>query len=551
MATARELQNFRNQIQEKKDNMTPEQFRGFISGLDRSRSKAKEASQGKPIIDESRTDEQGRPAFVGFGTGVAKGAIQSLQNIGNVIAKPIGKAFGIDEEDIGFDEDIFEAQTKAEKWGKGTERVAEFLIPGGRILKGGKAVQAAVKGSKGGRLRSFLGLGGRAATESAGFTTIGSIQRGEFDTPTAVIAGAIPFIGPTVKPLGGFLANTLFGVKGVGAVKNAFHQPDQVSEFLKTARRQMGGKTVGDITKQVQKGYDFLQETVDDAYTAALESLPKRLGRNPRVLTEGGKTTIRAGGKTYTLSTLGAKQHLTKLLKKNNVMIEVPTKKEFIEEGGKLKIIETPLDRAEQNKLVEIFDDIHTWRDSSPAGLNRLAQKVAGYRRAGDTGTTKQFNLIVDDIRRGIRDYIGKRVPRVKQMNEQFSEGMDFLDKFRFNVLGTSNKSVEQTVDKLRQIAVKLDDPFEKEATEALIVELEKKSGVSIIGQLRALSTALTLQPQSQSSRGLWQTITDLLVRTTASGAMTAGRIEQKTRAVRGAAPEGLGKGILFGTKNQ
>jgi hypothetical protein len=79
--------------------------------------------------------------------------------------------------------------------GYGAERLAEFLAPSGLLTKGGKAVSAAVKGSKfaknaplGGKL---LGLVGRAAVEGAGFGAVEAAHGGDLrDVATTAALGA-------------------------------------------------------------------------------------------------------------------------------------------------------------------------------------------------------------------------------------------------------------------------------------------------------------------------------------------------------------------------
>jgi len=95
--------------------------------------------------------------------GATKGAIGTLQNIGQTIAQPIGQALGVPKEQIGISPQTLAPEGTAEKVGQTAERVGEFFTPGGlekgAVAKGASYIE---------KLPELLGLGGKAATALVG-----------------------------------------------------------------------------------------------------------------------------------------------------------------------------------------------------------------------------------------------------------------------------------------------------------------------------------------------------------------------------------------------
>lgn len=101
-------------------------------------------------------------------------------------------------EDIGF-----APQNRTQELAMQGEQIAEFFIPGGAVSKGAKAVEAATAGK---RFADIVRLGARAGLEAGSAAAVTAAQTGgdlDDTTRSAVIAGAIPVIGPTVLKAGG------------------------------------------------------------------------------------------------------------------------------------------------------------------------------------------------------------------------------------------------------------------------------------------------------------------------------------------------------------
>jgi len=453
-------------------------------------------------------------------TGFTKRGIETLQNIGKFT---MGAAtLGLAKEQVaktGLSQGVLQRATPLEETGAFANDIAQFFIPGGSIVKIGKGAQLAVKTGLGARKGAGLvALGARAGTEALGFGAIGSAQKGEVDKPTSIVAGLIPVGGALLSRLAGGASRFLFGPKGQTGLQVRFADPQGVQAFLKTGQRKPGGATIQDIEKLYTSSVESVRRNIRENYRAALEALPKRLGSGGRMLQVGQKTTIRTGGKTIVLDINGVRSKAVDTVKKFGVQVDGT--------GKKLDFLESPFGRAEERKLLEVFRVIDDWRDTSPAGLNRLARKIGNMRVTSDAPGKRELNAVIDSIRNGTRDYMADvGVPGIKQLNASYSSGQNFLNKLEVNIEGKSKLNVDQTANKIFQLAKDLDDPFKREGAEQLLKQLERHTGVPVLDMMRALSAAANLTPQgSQGLRaGVVRELTRLLEVGVSAGVGAAG----------------------------
>lgn len=242
--------------------------------------------------------------------GAGKSAYEGVQNIGNIITKPFGKAMGIPEQNIGVSPETLARKTTGEKVGAGLEQVAEFMLPGTAVMKGAKAADAAIEGSRllsgAGKLasvaRGTAKVAARSGLEaaSAGGVTFGRTGGDTEAAKAAALGGAI--VPPAVKTLQfatkavPFLASALSGVsrdtlrraanpetgaKIAAAVKSVSENPSQpyfgltnaISSSAKQAEAKAGDavKTaISDFTKN-NAGHTFDVASKADEITSALE----------------------------------------------------------------------------------------------------------------------------------------------------------------------------------------------------------------------------------------------------------------------------------------
>lgn len=235
----------------------------------------------------------------------------------------------------------------------------------------------------------------------------------------AAVGGAIPVAGGALTLAKRFLGTVAKGaassISGIGS--DAIQAVVENPQAAKVGLRGDATKVLTDLANQVRGKVSGLAKEAEDAYGQALEELPKRLGRTPEVLQSGQKTTIRVGGNTYTLSMQGVKSNLTSQLRRFGVVIN-PKKAEF-------DFLEAPFIGSEETTLRKVFEVVNSWRDTSPKGLNDLAIKVGQYRKSGTQ--SPELNAVIDAVKKGVREYAGKRVPAVAELNLRYNRVKDFI----------------------------------------------------------------------------------------------------------------------------
>src|SRR4051812_35819526 len=85
-------------------------------------------------------------ALKDFSQGFAASGIEHLQNVGNMIAKPVGRVFGVPEEQIGIPSKLLERTNTAQKIGAGVETAAEYVAPGMGASKAERYIDTLTQG---------------------------------------------------------------------------------------------------------------------------------------------------------------------------------------------------------------------------------------------------------------------------------------------------------------------------------------------------------------------------------------------------------------------
>lgn len=176
------------------------------------------------------TKYQKTTKFMGdFSAGFAKKGLKTLQNIGNVVAKPVGKMLGVPEDQIGLSESTFETNNTAEDIGGATERILEFLAPASKIStaakvagKGGSILLKTLKGGKIAQKAADLAGQGVVQGITAGGQT--ALQEGKVDntsTTNAIIASMFPSISKATEAVSGKIMNALIKPSNID-IKNGF-----------------------------------------------------------------------------------------------------------------------------------------------------------------------------------------------------------------------------------------------------------------------------------------------------------------------------------------
>jgi hypothetical protein len=315
----------------------------------------------------------------------------------------------------------------------------------------------------------FLGSAGVGALSGAGQklqnanSTIKDVLKGA--GAGAAIGGAIPVAGEALSLAKRFIGSVAKGTAASlsGAGSDAIEAVVSNPRAARAGLRGDATETIKDLSTTVRRQVSALAKEAEDEYGAAVADLPKRLGRNPEILTAGQKTTIKADGKTYQLSMQGVKSKLTQELRNFGVEVN-PRKPEF-------DFLESPFVDSDEKTLKKVFDVIHSWRDTTPEGLNNLAIKIGKYRKTGVQ--SPELNSVIDATKRGVRNYIGDRVPAVRALNGKYSQAQDFINAIDQEI-GTNGKFIGGTSEQIAT-AKKLSTIFNKnkELARELVARLE------------------------------------------------------------------------------
>src|SRR3990167_6656588 len=141
------------------------------------------ASTASQIFPENGFMSKIGEAGLDFVKGIGKGfgsTIFGIGKLGERLVNPIERTLGIKETKTEKPE-LLVPQGLAQKIGFGTEQIAEFLLPGGAVLKGAKGIEAAGQVAKLSPLaQGALKVGGRAILEGATSGGIRAAQTGSF-----------------------------------------------------------------------------------------------------------------------------------------------------------------------------------------------------------------------------------------------------------------------------------------------------------------------------------------------------------------------------------
>lgn len=415
----------------------------------------------------------------GFGKGILqtiKGAGQLGEQVGSALLPDIATPKSVFSEEalsenkeqggnIGqlLSEENLKARGTAEKFGKGAEQIAEFIVPATKISKASQGASF---------LRKALGQGGIDAL-------VQTVQSGEVGRDTAVAGGvgaSLPYVGKyAVKPLtnlvtkyGGNVLQSIAGFvsgKGSDAVERVFKNPEEALKGMQGDEVQvlteLGKKArqgVSNIKKQASKEYgDLIQKGNLADVKLNLDKLENE-----------------------------SKQLVSELL-------EIP-----IDKKGQLVFENTPLVEAEERQLNKIINKISGWTDSSPEGINKLATSIKKFRKSGQDA--EFYNLIVDDLRRNVRNFVGKEVPEIAEANLNFSQAMDMVEDLD-NILKTkgavdSKEGVRKTAE-----AIQLLFGSRKELKREAVDAIRDVTGTDIVSQ-EAGRQFQDLAPRSTASIG-------------------------------------------------
>jgi hypothetical protein len=421
------------ELRQKQDSGTTPQ-RTFT--LDELKGKQDVASQMKTSRIENEEDKKSGILSRGLGTairsttgvltGVAKGAAETLQTIGQTALAvpalaPGGKTFGERREEIkeetGIAPETLEAKGQAEKIGKFGERIAEFAAPVSKVA-------TAVKG-----LNFFTQLAARSATAGA----VATAQTGEIGKDTA-IAASIEAILPganklIIKPIASIikrltkgLASGLSGVS-TDAIETIIKNPNKAKEVVTQLEKSGNFAVLEKNAKTIVDGVSKVRQDARKAFGEGLEQL-KEADITPKTFRDSVGGFLDSVGSTIKNKVRGL------------------TNVEFS-------------DPKNIKKASDLIDELQTTKLDG-FSLRKLLKKIGDSKfKTATTDERLSFNAFIKDFEKSVNDAVINSTDKLDDINRAFSadmqlaEGMEqIFSKIKFK----SSKEINAVSQKLENL---------------------------------------------------------------------------------------------------
>lgn len=363
---------------------------------------------------------------VGVGKGILstiKGAGQLGEKIGGAILPEVmtPKSVYSDEATTGglLDKENLEAQTTAEKIGKGLEQIAEFAVPSTKISK----------------LTQSANLAGKILPRALTSGGVASVQEGDIGKEALIASGvetALPVAGKIIQPATRIVSR-LFkglasGLSGVGTetieqiVKNPETAKKTTQELLKGGNKDVLQKNAETIVKGVAKIKNEARKSFGDG----LESL-KSADIDDKVFRQSTQSILDKYGAVLE----GGKRQLKNIEFDNPKNITKAN--EIIQKLQKAK-----LDGKSLRKLV---DDIDNEKFKIATSDERLA-----------------FNSFVSDLSTSLKSAIKKSTNKLDEINKAFTNDMQLAESIE-QIFG---KVKFQNTKEVNKVAQQLETLFSK-----------------------------------------------------------------------------------------
>jgi hypothetical protein len=373
---------------------------------------------------------------VGLGIGTLGRGIQRIVTPKALEAKMMGRdsIFDIGGEKRAQADEFLRPKSQAEKTSMFVGDVAATAIPSSAVYKATKGIGFATQ---------LLGRGGVGALS-------GTIQGGgDIDRDTA-IGAATEVAFPVAGKVLGYGGNVLKGLAGLVSGKGS----DVIEQVMKTPRAALEG---GQLT-----GVAGLKESA-----VSVRQGVKELGKKAN--TEYAELVAKAGVKELPKDDIvrGMSDRLVDLADAR-----------MTKEG--LKFVDTPFTEIEETQLRKVFNNINTWDDFTPDGVNSLARKISRFRRG--SADSANFDRVIDTLKRDLRTYVGKVAPTIKEANEKYADKMDLLDQLD-NILKTdgavtSREGIQKTSEAIGRLF-----NANKDIAREGVEEIERELGINILGK--------------------------------------------------------------------
>lgn len=371
-------------------------------------------------VAQQQNQPVGETGLKGFATGVGKGILSTVKGAGQLGTK-VGNIFlpkSLEIPDIysepalqqnaqqgGFlgkllNKENLEPKSTSEKIGKFGEQVAEFAIPGTKV----------VNATKGAGL--FTKMLGRGLTSG----TIGAVQSGKVGQE-AIVAGGIDAALPLaskviVQPAKNLLGRLFKGLGGglsgtpTNLIDDLIANPQSAKASIKELEKQGVGKILEQNSKTILNGVSSIKQNARKAFGEGLEQLSET-DIQPSVFKNTIKTTLDKFGS---------------LLK-----------------GGKRVLgnveFDDPKNLAKASELINRLSNVKLDGKS----LRKLADDVAN--SAYKTATSDErlaFNVFIKDLSATIKKAVSSSTNKLDDINKAFSTDMQLAEAVE-DIFGSVN----------------------------------------------------------------------------------------------------------------
>lgn len=350
------------------------------------------------------------------------------------------------KEDIEFAKELTTAKGTAQKAGKFTEQVAEFVAPVGIIGKLGKGAETLLRGAKLGERAVKLGtLGARAGLEGISAGGVTAVQTGGDlgeAKKTALVGATLPFVGAGLKPVGSLLKRLFkgFGTSlsgmSAGQLEAILKDPKTSQQFVKQIDLAgSGNKLLREEANKIVSGVSAIRQNARKAFGEGLEAIddiPK--GK----LSEGLESFVKKAG-------ISSKNG--NLILKN---VEFDSPKNIL-------------------KAKEILNKVNDQSDFSGKAIRKLLDDVesAAYKTTGGEAERLSFNAFINDLSKSIRKTISENSPGLNKINSEFSQKMQLVEGIE-SIFGKVNFKNEKEV---LNVSKKLEGLFNQKGLSAEVVD--------------------------------------------------------------------------------
>lgn len=334
---------------------------------------------------------------------------------------------------------LTEARTGAQTIGKVGGDIAQFLLtPQGKITAAGKALQAIPKVQQAGKLTQF---GARIAPQVATDVGIATAQTG--DIRQGALAGGVsaglPVIGAglratknTVSP---FFKNTLDGIVGSttgvkgGAVSQLRKNPQAVVRFAREAADNPEAFQTG-LLERATTGLNKLVKQRADEYTKRLNTIKASTQQLDGIL----QVTRQTG---------------RDIAEQFDIVIKAPDDLA----RGKKGLNEISFDNSTivegRNAIEKAFEDVYTWTDVTPAGLDKLKRRLGSYVEQLKSADKSEARSVVRQLRDSVREGMDNNVPGYRDMTQGYRNASNLLEELQSTFSLKPGRAKETQIKKI------------------------------------------------------------------------------------------------------